>query len=261
MPDPKSILQDDTIQKVVTDVTDKILKELYEILASELAPKISSTLIQPFLESKFYQRISNDMQDGLKRIYKEISTISDSPVNTVSVDKVKTESLFHEASEQLSEVLKQTEKAAIAIMEVVEQDLVLQEEATTLLTKLNNSSHINIEPDFIRLKEIIHLFGEHLNSVMLSLSFQDLTGQRIKRAVSALKEIEKTVVELYLSAGLLMQARDKNPNKSIDEIEADTRQQVLALKDIQIIGSELKGPTSGVVQKDIDELMAKLGMD
>ena len=58
-----------------------------------------------------------------------------------------------------------------------------------------------------------------------------------------------------------MQARDKNPNKSIDEIEADTRQQVLALKDIQIIGSELKGPTSGVAQKDIDELMAKLGMD
>ena len=260
MPDPKSVLQDDTIQKVVTDVTDKILKELYEILASELAPKISSTLIQPFLESKFYQRISNDMQDGLKRIYKEISTISDSPVNTVSVDKVKTESLFHEASEQLSEVLKQTEKAAIAIMEVVEQDIVLQEEATTLLTKLN-SSHINIDPDFIRLKEIIHLFGEHLSSVMLSLSFQDLTGQRIKRAVSALKEIEKTVVELYLSAGLLMQARDKNPNKSIDEIEADTRQQVLALKDIQIIGSELKGPTSGVAQKDIDELMAKLGMD
>ena len=260
MPDPKSILQDDTIQKVVTDVTDKILKELYEILASELAPKISSTLIQPFLESKFCQRISNDMQDGLKRIYKEISTISDSPVNTVSVDTVKTESLFHEASEQLSEVLKQTEKAAIAIMEVVEQDIVLQEEATTLLTKLN-SSHINIDPDFIRLKEIIHLFGEHLSSVMLSLSFQDLTGQRIKRAVSALKEIEKTVVELYLSAGLLMQARDKNPNKSIDEIEADTRQQVLALKDIQIIGSELKGPTSGVAQKDIDELMAKLGMD
>ena len=260
MPDPKSILQDDTIQKVVTDVTDKILKELYEILASELAPKISSTLIQPFLVSKFYQRISNDMQDGLKRIYKEISTISDSPGNTVSVDKVKTESLFHEASEQLSEVLKQTEKAAIAIMEVVEQDIVLQEEATTLLTKLN-SSHINIDPDFIRLKEIIHLFGEHLSSVMLSLSFQDLTGQRIKRAVSALKEIEKTVVELYLSAGLLMQARDKNPNKSIDEIEADTRQQVLALKDIQIIGSELKGPTSGVAQKDIDELMAKLGMD
>lgn len=260
MPDTKSILQDETIQKVVTDVTDKILKDLYEILASELAPKISSTLIQPFLESKFYQRISNDMQDGLKRIYKEISTISDSSVNTVSVDKVKTESLFHEASEQLSEVLKQTEKAAITIMEVVEQDMVLQEEATTLLVKLN-SSHINIDPDFIRLKEIIHLFGEHLSSVMLSLSFQDLTGQRIKRAVSALKEIEKTVVELYLSAGLLMQARDKNPNKSIDEIEADTRQQVLALKDIQIIGSELKGPTSGVAQKDIDELMAKLGMD
>lgn len=260
MPDTKSILQDETIQKVVTDVTDKILKDLYEILASELAPKISSTLIQPFLESKFYQRISNDMQDGLKRIYKEISTISDSSVNTVSVDKVKTESLFHEASEQLSEVLKQTEKAAITIMEVVEQDMVLQEEASTLLTKLN-SSYINIDPDFIRLKEIIHLFGEHLNSVMLSLSFQDLTGQRIKRAVSALTEIEKTVVELYLSAGLLMQARDKNPNKSIDEIEADTRQQVLALKDIQIIGSELKGPTSGVAQKDIDELLAKLGMD
>lgn len=260
MPDPKSILQDDTIQKLVTDVTDKILKDLYEILASELAPKISSTLIQPFLETKFYQRISNDMQDGLKRIYKEISTISDSSVNTVSVDKVKTESLFHEASEQLSEVLKQTEKAAITIMEVVEQDMVLQEEATILLTKLN-SSNIGIDPNFIRLKEIIHLFGEHLNSVMLSLSFQDLTGQRIKRAVSALTEIEKTVIELYLSAGLLMQARDKNPNKSIDEIEADTRQQVLALKDIQIIGSELKGPTSGVAQKDIDELMAKLGMD
>lgn len=260
MSDKKHVEQDDTIQKVMTDVTDNILKDLYEVLVAELTPKISSILMQPFLESKLYQRISNDMQDGLKRIYKEISAVNDNSSSPTSADKVRAEALFHEASEQLSEVLIQTEEAATAIMEIVEQDMKLQEEAVTLFNKLNTLD-ISNEPDFIRLQEINRLFGEHLNSVMLSLSFQDITGQRIKRAVSALKEIEKTVVELYLSSELLMQAHNKNPNKSIDEIEADTRQQVLALKDIQVVDSELKGPSSGVSQKNIDELLAKLGMD
>lgn len=253
--------QEDILRKVMNEVTEKLTVDLREVLSVTLEKQISSALTKSLLESEFYRRISDDMRLGLKKIYKEINaaaTTSGADEPSVVSDKARADKLFHEASEQLSAVLMQTEQATEAIMEVVEKHLDTQMEAATLLTRIKESDAL--PEDVQRLAVINSELGDDLNNIMLSLSFQDLTGQRIKRAVAALKEIESTVVEMYLSTGLLIQAYEEGPDRSLEDIEAETRQKVSGLKNASVIDSPLKGPGDGATQQNIDDLLAQLGM-
>ena len=84
------------------------------------------------------------------------------------------------------------------------------------------------------------------------------TGQRIKRVVSALSQIESMVVELYVSSGLLLDAADKNPTKNVDELHDEARQ---AVKEFNQGRGELKGPDkAGVSQGAIDDMLSQLGL-
>ena len=73
-------------------------------------------------EPAVYRQLSADMRQGLKDIYQQISTASQSKPLT----DADTDALFHEATAQLAEVLKATESATMSIMEVVERHLDLQ---------------------------------------------------------------------------------------------------------------------------------------
>lgn len=251
---------EDILRRVMCEVTEKLTGDLREVLAVTLERQISTALSKALLESEFYRRISDDMRGGLKKIYKEISTVAkDGPHSAAPAtpDRTRANKLFNEASEQLSAVLTQTEKATVEIMEVVERHLDSQEENIALLQQLAAQG---ADPAALeKLRASNDALGDDLNNIMLSLSFQDLTGQRIKRAVAALKEIEATVVELYLSSGLLIQAYAETPDRTLEEIEAETRQKVTGLGQ-SVLDSDLKGPATGASQSQIDDLLAQLGM-
>ena len=87
--------------------------------------------------------------------------------------------------------------------------------------------------------------------VMTTLSFQDLTGQRIKRIIGAIKKVEQIVFDLYLSTGIQLKAREQAPDKPISELKAEATQKV----------SALKGPQTKTNQGDVDDLLAQLGLD
>ena len=86
--------------------------------------------------------------------------------------------------------------------------------------------------------------------IMTALSFQDLTGQRIKRIVTALQQIEKVVFELYMATGLSMKAMEQNPEKSVEEIRQASKARA----------TQLKGPQAGATQTDVDDLLSQLGL-
>lgn len=206
-------------------------------------------------ESDLYKRLSRDMRQGLKRIYKEIYAAS---VQEASVQQCETDQLFHEASAQLSEVLATTESATVSIMDIVERHLDMQMEAADIIAAARTGT---ATPDkFERLAEINTCLGDDLTNIMTTLSFQDLTGQRIKKVVGALHKIESTVVELYVSSGLILKGRENDPQKDIKVLEQEAQQ---AVKDFREFRgkSELKGPGGGISQNAIDDLMAQLGMD
>ena len=102
-----------------------------------------------------------------------------------------------------------------------------------------------------RLREGNAALGDDLMRIMTTLSFQDLTGQRIKRIIEAIKKVEQIVLDLYLSTGLQMKAWAEEPEKDMKVLQAEVKQKV----------SELKGPQTKVKQGEVDDLLAQLGLD
>jgi len=262
--------QEDLLRRMMSEVTDKLTEDLRSVLADTIERQISTALTQSLLESEFYRRISKDMRSGLKRIYKEISVASQSGNGTAGeqdaaappdvMNREEAAKLFHEASEQLNAVLSQTEEATEQIMEIVERHMDLQGRMEGMLDSIEQGTLSEADSGWLR--GMNTQVQDDLNQVLMALSFQDLTGQRIKRAVKALQEIESTVVELYLSTGLLIQAYEEAPEKDLDMLEMEAKRTVDVLKGQTVVDSELKGPSSdGVSQKNIDDLLAQLGMD
>ena len=194
------------------------------------------------------------MRQGLKDIYQQISTASDSQPLADS----GTDALFHEATDQLDEVLKATESATMSIMEIVERHLDMQEQNAELLALVREGT---IAPAQIAMLEANNRqMGDDLTSVLTTLSFQDITGQRIKRVVAALNKIENTVVELYLSSGLIMEGAEKDPQKDAAALQDEARQAVEEFRQ-QRKAENLKGPDkNGVSQSAIDDMLSQLGM-
>ncbi len=205
-------------------------------------------------EPAVYRQLSTDMRQGLKDIYHQISTASDSqsPVDS------GTNALFHEATDQLDAVLKTTESATMSIMEIVERHLDMQEQNTELLALAREGT---ISPEQIATLEAHNRqMGDDLTSVLTTLSFQDITGQRIKRVVVALNKIENTVVELYLSSGLIMEGAEKDPQKDAAALQNEARQAVEEFRQNRK-PENLKGPDkSGVSQGAIDDMLSQLGL-
>ena len=87
---------------------------------------------------------------------------------------------------------------------------------------------------------------------MVTMSFQDLTGQRIKKIINAIVQIEKIVKEVMLSTGLMVQQHKDEPEKDIKTLSADAKTEAT---------SKLEGPSAGTSQGDVDDLLASLGLD
>ncbi len=250
---------DSDVRSIMREVTENLTRNLRDALAAALEKQLTESLTQALLESEFYRKISTDMRDGLRRIYKEMNEARSAGSGDVHIsDKAEADKLFKDASEQLSAVLRQTEDAANTIMEVVEHLQERQQENTMLLEKAHKGM---ITPaEWQKVIESNKSLGEDLTTLMTAMSFQDLTGQRIKKAVAAMKQLESTVLELYLSSGVMMKAYEEKPGQDMDRIEEQARAAVADLKQ-KVEGSELKGPSSdGCKQGDIDDLLAQFGL-
>lgn len=203
-----------------------------------------------------YRQLSNDMREGLRDIYQQITSASaqgDNPPHDTDA-----RALFHEATAQLNEVLKSTEEATTNILEIVEKTEEDQEEASRILESLKESE--TAKAKIARLEAINSQLGENLVNLTLQLSFQDLTGQRIKKVVTALRKIEDTVVHLYLTSGLIMEGAKNDPKKAAHELKAEAEEAVEQFRSQRVVNSELKGPDSSISQGNIDNILAQLGL-
>lgn len=208
----------------------------------------------PQSQSNIYKELSADMRDSLKQIYRQIASASTEEDSVAA----KSEALFTEASDQLNEVVKATENAAMDIMDIVEKQLEQTEADGELLKELDGKIPAKT---LARLRQSNARLAADLTSVLTALSFQDITGQRIKKVMSALAAIENSVVDLYLSSGLAMDAAEKNPGKSAQAIKSDTRKAMEEYAEGKKSASELKGPASTPVsQRAIDDMLAQLGL-
>jgi len=204
-------------------------------------------------ENAFHKRMNEDMLCGLRDIYKEIAQLTE---QSPSPDKNSGQiTVFHEAARQLDEVLGTTLRAADDIMNKAE-DI----QANGAKTRRALAALREIAPARTAADEITHALEQNLanvNAIVEALSFQDLTGQRIKRVVSALGHIRDIVVQTYVAAGLMIKKCEEEPEKDLEAIAEESRKQA---KETAAHGSGLHGPDAGASQQAVDDLLAKLGI-
>lgn len=234
------------------------INALIENIVSELPPQISKDdaaylrallhehLGKALLEGEFYRRLNHEMMSGLQDIYQQIHQAKEP--NACILDKNESEQLFSEASKQLDEIMTTTEEATSHILNIIERQQDLAPENAELL-RLASERRLDRE-EVARLFELNDLVDEDLTDILTTLSFQDLTGQRIKKIVATLKTIEGKAFELVMSTGLAMKAHAKEPGKDMETIQTEAKRKA----------SELKGPTLDANQKNVDDLLAKLGL-
>ncbi len=242
--------QDQILDKALSSVAAQVAEAVKGAVVAAVEQALSSAMHNALVENEFYRHINDEMRHGLQNIYKEISAASTD--NGAAPDSEKTGKLFSEASKQLEEVMATTLEATESIMTVAEQLLDKQQEIATLLVELQDKAPGNTVE---KLAEHSVATEEALTSILTTLSFQDLTGQRLKKVVRALSDIQESIFEMYVSSGLMLKTREEMPEKDLKEIAAESKKKMEQIK-----GSELKGPTRDVSQTDVDSLLADLGL-
>lgn len=241
---------DELVKELMDKVADQLVNSLKVSISAAVEKEIAKNLSKALLEGEFYRRVNEDLQGGLKQIYQEVKAArGGTEIKSITAD-IDPEELFSETSDQLDAVLRTTEKAAVEIIDIVEKLQDLQGSVATIV-KGFESGGVTRE-DRERLKDINETLGMDLSNIMISLSFQDLTGQRIKKIINSLRQIEQIVREVMLSTGLMIRQREEEPEKDFESLSKEAKTQA---------SSKLQGPSEGTNQGDVDDLLASLGLD
>ncbi len=235
------------MEQLIDSITEDLVKNVRDTVSRTIRKKLKNSLSQAWGDGEFYKRLNEDMLSGLQNIFREINSAKKGAPGASSKNKDAGE-LLSEATQQLDEVLAATEEATAAIMDTVEKHQDMLEDLRGLADKAEKEKLS--AADLKGLRKFISSQEEDLCRVLTALSFQDLTGQRVKKVLSALQTIESTVFELYMSTGIALKEHAKEPEKDMDLIQNHAKQVV----------SELKGPTRDASQESVDDLLAQLGL-
>lgn len=248
---------EEMLERVLSRVSDKVADSVKATVAEAVQKELSSTMTKVMVESEFYKQVNEEMRSGLKGIYQLANASTEGGAGIdggpAGADSGATQKLFSDTTRQLEEIMQTTLEAAENIMEKAEQLLDRQVEAETLINKLRDGSCDAKAVD--KLAAFNAELAESLTGIITELSFQDLTGQRLKKVVGAIGSIRETVFDLYVSTGLMMKSREERPEADPTLIAEESRRKVEEIKN-----SELKGPVLDASQKDVDDLLASLGM-
>lgn len=160
----------------------------------------------------------------------------------VNAQSLHQEELPH-ASQELEEIVKTTEKATNKIVDSCEHiqkvNARIQDRLMMIDPPIDEDALMGIEDAFAEAEN-------HISSVYEACNFQDLTGQRIKKVMKVLQDIERQVMHLVIVFGL----QGKGDNLSEEDKKALLEEAAL-----------LQGPNregEGLEQDDIDDILAKL---
>ncbi|MEF2144429.1 MAG: hypothetical protein V3573_03205, partial [Desulfovibrionaceae bacterium] len=204
------------LEGLVGDLTQAITQPVIDAVSAAVERELKEKLNSSLTDGELYRRLNADMQKGLKDIYTEIKNAKGSSQPQL-VAEDNPEELFSKASDQLDAVLKTTEKAAEDIIEIVEQLQEMQGVVGNIVRGFESGGVTRHDRE--KLKEINSSLGNDLSQIMVTMSFQDLTGQRIKIIIESLKKIEQIVQRLIVSTGLMIKTRKEAPNKALEQIE------------------------------------------
>lgn len=237
------------MRELMQKVADQLTQDLRESLAAAVEREISKTLSGALLEGEFYRRVNDDLQKAFKEIYQEIKVAKAAGPNAPQLAEDPNE-LFSRASNQLDAILQTTESATVKIIDTIENLQTMSDTLAGIVKSFEKGGVSKAERE--TLADINNTLSQDLMSIMTTLSFQDLTGQRIKIIIETIKKIEKIVLDVYMTTGLMIKARSESPDQDADfqHLQAKAKDKL----------TELKGPQLDSSQGSVDDLLSSLGL-
>jgi len=163
-----------------------------------------------------------------------------------------------EAADQLESVIEATEMAANKIMdnlERMEEDIekmkkiiAALEQGSTIVPKgkkqdvgvtIDNQTIKTISPLIGYIKSSLENYMSLISDSLVQMSFQDLTGQRVKRIINLVSEMEGKIKSMVISFGIKLTEREKNLHISTDELQKAIEEKVTELAGPQREGKGL----------------------
>jgi len=144
-----------------------------------------------------------------------------------------------DVSERLEYVIKTTEEASNETLDAAENAIALIQ---TIQEKL--TANENIQEDLSKV-------SSELNQIMSAQSFQDLTGQVLKRIMTLVSSLENSLVGLIEQSGLSYEAI---PERS------ETDKKAAEMKGIGPNVTAASKKEAATSQEDVDDLLGDLGL-
>lgn len=261
---------DEYLKRRVAGIVDgKLSNEEIEELIKFLGQAFDTKLDQD--DESFFTEIAHELTGGLKELAlliidfrKELKSKIDPEITDLAMNYIP------QTADQLEGIIQTTETAANKIMD----NLDLMQAHTEQIEKVfggvkdgelaidnGDQGPATIELD----RQVVDTLAPFVSSVesrvrqcsqlisdsYVQMSFQDLTGQRVKRIMTLVKEMEQRIQRMVVSFGIKLNAREKTPDISEAELQKAVDEKV----------NQLGGPQKdgqGLDQDGIDDLLANL---
>jgi len=116
---------------------------------------------------------------------------------------------------------------------------------------INHETIETISPVIKYMESEVKEYNALVSDSFVQMSFQDLTGQRIKRIMALVTQIEDQLRKMIISFGIKLTEKGKNPDISPVDL-----QRVVDEKVCELAGPQREG--DGLDQSGIDDLLANL---
>ncbi|MEJ5300367.1 MAG: protein phosphatase CheZ [Thermodesulforhabdaceae bacterium] len=229
------------VEKLADCIVRRIEPSIKTIVQRTVQEEVVAALKRALADSDFYKGLSDDVVTGIGKIYKEIFSMK----QELQIDKNLLQGTFETIGESqsiLDSVLSITETSTLNIMDIIEliQDKI--EEIQNTIGELKDSG---------RVKVILGQINRKLLEILTLLGFQDVTGQKIRKLIASLKNIEEITLELYLASEILKRAKTEGFERSYEELREEVKKQIELMKSKKL---EI------VDQNTIDELLESLNL-
>lgn len=201
----------------------------------------------------FFKHLAQEMRRDLKDLAELVMDFKKDFASRIQpgISEVRAKYL-PQAADQLEGIIESTEQAANRIMDNLESMERHLEEAKTVVAQAGKALAGRPEEEAIeraegRLEDCLTLVGDSFEQ----MSFQDLTGQRIKRTIDLVNLMEERLRKTLLSFGIRIAEKSRNPGISGDELEDAVEKRLTDLSGPQ-------RPGEGLNQADIDKLLATM---
>jgi len=239
------------------DIKDKLIAKTKRLEKMAEAGHSSLTglvnMAKAMSEGDYYREANVHMRGELGKLADYINKTRQS-LRVLDPTIRESSQLIPQASMQLSSITDATEKAAHKIMSIAEkfmEDRDIIAEEIENLRKIYDNYLVDKDTDFVENLQVIEDINEEnrgeLLEILTTLSFQDLTGQKIKKIVQLVDEIENKILELLVIFGIEM---DENPEETLEK----KREMLDKLQ-------ESKSSSDGIGQGFIDDILEGLGDD